>query len=82
MPLTIFFLSIGFKGQTMINTKHFKLQIEQHEPNKNVGEPMFSGKVICSCSTETSVVLHSFFLLINASYFRILNCTDNGVFVK
>ena len=80
--LLLYFLSIGFKGQTMIYSKHFKLKIEQHEPNKNVGEPMFSRKVIFSCSIEASVVLHSFFLLMSVSYYRILNCTDNGVFVK
>jgi len=50
-------ISIGFKGQTMIYTKHFKLKIEQHERIKrNVSQPWCSGKVIISCSTEASVV--------------------------
>jgi hypothetical protein len=47
----------------MIYSKHLKLKIEQREPNKNVGEPMFSRKVIFSSSIEASVVLHSFFLV-------------------
>jgi hypothetical protein len=55
----------------MIYAKHFKPKIEQHEPNKNVGESMFSRKVIFSCSIEASVVLHSFFLLMNVSYYDI-----------
>ena len=33
------------------NTLHRKLKIEQHEPHKNRGELMCSGRVINSCST-------------------------------
>ena len=29
-----YYFSIGFKGETMIYAKHFKLKIEQHEPKK------------------------------------------------
>ena len=52
----------------MIYAKHFKLNFEQHE---TVGEPECSGKIIIPCSTETPIVLHSFFLLMSASYYHI-----------
>jgi hypothetical protein len=56
----------------MIYTKHFKLKIEQHEPKKNVGEPIFSGNVNISCSTEAPVMLHSLLLLMSASCYTFL----------